>query len=148
MTYLSSVFIWLRDTQSLGKEMESSSLKKYNSPPLGILVWFMYKNCGPGNCKITMTIVANNPVRQDCLFKEYDGKQQFPDQQTEWNTSFNWYSEVSKRLDNSKTASLKDSLQKANEQWKTKRYLKQKTVRLMWPLLPLSVYFTGVLTVY
>ena len=39
-------------------------------------------------------------------------------EQIEWDVYFNWHSEASKSLQNSKIASLKDSLQKANEKLK------------------------------
>ena len=50
----------------------------------------------------------------------------FPNQYTEWDTYFNWHAEASKRPQDSKIASLKDSLQKANEKLKTQEVPKTK----------------------
>lgn len=49
--------------------------------------------------------------------------------QIEWDTYFNWYIEASKRLQDSKIASLKDSLEKANEKLKTQEVAKTKDNR-------------------
>ena len=51
---------------------------------------------------------------------------------TGWDTyCFNCYPKASKSLQDSKIASLKDSLQKANKKLKTQEELKPKTVRLI-----------------
>ena len=58
---------------------------------------------------------------------------------TEWDTYFNWYVEASESLQDSKRASLKYSFKKANEDRRHKRCLKQKTLRMLWFLLLLSI---------
>lgn len=65
-----------------------------------------------------MAIMENAPIRQNHSLKKYTWKQGFPDQQTEWNTYFNWYTEAPQRLQDSRIALLKDSLQKANKKKK------------------------------
>lgn len=65
-----------------------------------------------------MAIMENAPIRQNHSLKKYTWKQGFPDQQTEWNTYFNWYTEAPQRLQDSRIALLKDSLQKANKKVK------------------------------
>lgn len=83
---------------------------------------------------ITMLIMGNVPVRQEYSFKSKDSQIK----QTEWDTYFNWIAESSKGLEHSEMALLKDSLQKANEKWKTREvYLKQKTKTAMNSTAPL-----------
>lgn len=65
--------------------------------------------------RLTMAIVGNVSIRQDCSYKNLKVKVL----QTEWDTCFNWYTAVSKRLQDSKIASLKYLLHKANEKLKT-----------------------------
>lgn len=50
--------------------------------------------------------------------------------QAEWESYFNWHAEASIRLQNAKIATLKDSPHKTNEIL-NKRYLKQRTIRLV-----------------
>ena len=64
-----------------------------------------------------------------------------PKSTTEWGTYFNWHEEVSKRLQNSKIASWKNSLQKANEKSKTQEVSKTKDHRAdVTPNPPLSSF--------
>lgn len=54
--------------------------------------------------RITMVIIGNITIRQDCSLKKYYENK---DSQInkKWNTYFNWDAEASKRLENSKIAS-------------------------------------------
>lgn len=93
--------------------------------------------------RITMAIMENIPVRQNCCsFKTCIWKQGLSDHQTEWDTYFNWHGKASRRLQDSKIASLKDVLQKANEKWmrdtKTKDFTTGMTPAILSSLLCLS----------
>ena len=72
--------------------------------------------------------------------------QGFPNQQPKWDTYFNWYSEASKWLQNSKIASLKDSLQKDYEKLKTQEVPKtedhETDLTCSFPFYPPSLEYS------
>ena len=65
-----------------------------------------------------MVILENVSIKQDCSSKKVLESKEYQTRQIEWDACFNWYAEAYKSLHISKMASLKDSLQKANEKWK------------------------------
>jgi len=67
--------------------------------------------------------------------------------QTEWDTYYNWHAEASRRLQNSETASLRDSLQKGNEKPKTEAVPKTKD-RLTAGTPATLLFYTQVLVVF
>ena len=68
--------------------------------------------------RITMAIKRSIPIRKDYLRSSLESKD-YQIKQTEWDTYFNWHAKAYKRLQNSKTALLKGSLQAASEKLKT-----------------------------
>ena len=54
---------------------------------------------------------------------------EYQTRQIKWDSCFNWYAEAYKNLLFSKMASLKDSLQKANEKWKMQEVANTKDDR-------------------
>jgi len=65
-----------------------------------------------------MAMKSSIPIRKDYLISLLESKD-YQIKQTEWNTYFNWHAKASKRIQNFKTALLKDSLQMASEKLKT-----------------------------
>ena len=64
--------------------------------------------------RIAMAIMRNLSITQDNFRSALESKDS-QIKQTEWDTYFNWDADAAKRFQNSKIASLKDSLQKGNE---------------------------------
>lgn len=88
----------------------------------------MFNNCGPGSC---MYLTRGQDFTKN-LYLQWSSWEMFQlnrivylrnvleskesqTRQIEWDACFNWYAEAYKSLQISKMASLKDSLQKANE---------------------------------
>lgn len=85
--------------------------------------------------RLTMAIMGNVSIRQDCSCKNL--KVQVL--QKEWDTYFNWYTAVSKSLQDSKIASLKYLLHEANEKLKTQEIPNTKDNRAAVHTAP-SIY--------
>lgn len=72
-----------------------------------------------GQSQITIAYTGIAPRRQDYSFEKCLEKPEFPNQTREWDTYFKCYSVDSKKLEDSKIDSLKESLEKATEKLKT-----------------------------
>lgn len=81
---------------------------------LDLAVVIIYKNgkISQRQSGVTVADMRKVPVRHLRSAFESKGSQI---KQTEWDTYFNWHAKTSKRFQSFKTASLKHSLQKANE---------------------------------
>lgn len=91
-------------------------------------------------------IMGRVTIRVEHSFKMCTWKPGLPIK-TKWDTYFYWHVKTSKRLQDSKITSLKDSLQKANKKLSTQWYLQLKTIGLICSYYSLPSSFTWVLTV-
>ena len=85
--------------------------------------------------KRTLTLKSLSKCLKVKKKKKCTWEQGIPNLTDRMDAYFNWYAEAYRSLQDSKTASLKDSLQKANEKWKAQEVPKTKTIGVMWLLM-------------